>query len=81
MSTIQINELQVTNSELNLLHENETGAIVGGRRNIRNAIGNTQIANIFQVNNNVTLQFAFGGGSNFNVTNQTNNAGVQQSIG
>lgn len=79
MSRINIAELQPNQSEFNVLSIPETDLVYGGRRAIRNSFTNVQIASIIQVNNNVTVQIAFGG-SNINISNLTNNAGVNQTI-
>lgn len=82
MSKIQFNELATTKSELNLLSDRETGAVVGGYGYDRNAVrnyyaSNINIATIVQVNNNINIQIAFNG-DNYNVANLTNNAGANQ---
>ena len=82
MSKIQFNELQTTNSELNVLSDRQSTEIVGGYagyyREIRNeVVNNINIANIVQVNNNVNVQIAFNG-DNFNVANLSNSAGAFQ---
>lgn len=79
MSRIQIAELKETKSELNLLDDRSTGAIVGGYgyyQSLRNDIvNNINIATIVQVNNNINIQLAFNG-DNFNIANLNNNAGA-----
>ena len=81
MSKIKFDELQVTNSQLSTLDEQETGAVVGGRgyyRRLRNDIRNSiNISNIVQINNNINIQLAFNG-DNFNIANLNNNAGASQ---
>jgi hypothetical protein len=71
MSKIQINELQESKSELNVLDDGQTSNVVGGYLDF-------DIANIVQVNNNINVQVAIGGGSNYNWSNLGNNAGADQ---
>lgn len=81
MTKIQVNELQTTQSEFNLLSDRQTSAVVGGNsfdREIRNTFGGINVSNIFQINNNISINIAFDGDI-FNVNNQTNNAGANQS--
>ena len=79
MSKINILELQPAKSELTVLNNDETGLVMGGRRRIRNQfINQSNNALIFNVNNLVNIQLAFGGGSNTSVNTITNNAGVVQ---
>jgi hypothetical protein len=72
MSKIQITELQNTESELNLLNDQDTGVVVGGYGDL-----GINIAVPVQINNNVNVQVAFGG-DNYNYSYLNNNAGVEQ---
>ncbi|BAZ43775.1 hypothetical protein NIES4102_07770 [Chondrocystis sp. NIES-4102] len=75
MSKIQIAELATSTSELNVLSDRATGDIVGGYG--KGWAKKLSFANIIQINNNINIQIAFGG-SNYNWTNQGNNAGTSQ---
>jgi hypothetical protein len=74
MSKIQITELQETKSELNLLNDNDTNAVVGGYGDF----GGVNIAVPIQINNNINLQFSLFG-DNYSYSNQSNNSGIGQS--
>ncbi|MGL4881125.1 MAG: hypothetical protein ACRC8K_08660 [Waterburya sp.] len=73
MSKIQITELQATNSELNVLNDQDTGAVVGGY----GAWGGVKLANIVQINNAINVQVAING-DNFSTQNLNNKAGANQ---
>lgn len=78
MSKIQLTELKSTNSELNLLSDCETTAIVGGRE-VRNYWGGVNISNIVQINNAININLNFGNGDIYNTNILTNRAGSRQS--
>lgn len=73
MSKIQITELQETKSELNLLNDNDTGAVVGGYKDFGI---NININPQFNIYNN--FQFSLFG-DNYSWSNQGNNSSTNQS--
>ncbi len=75
MSKIQISELN-NNSELEVLNAQETSEVVGGYW--YGGYGDySKFASIAQQNNNSTFQVALGG-SNYNYTDQDNDANIYQ---
>ena len=71
MSRIQISELKQNASELKVLSERESGAIIGGNDTVDEINLYIDISTIFQINNNINVQIAING-DNLNLAELNN---------
>lgn len=78
MSKIKITELKPNFSELKLLNERETSAIIGGSDMVNEINFFIDVSTIFQINNNINVQVAING-DNLNLADLSNNVDLSNS--